>query len=163
MSHRELPTSELSLSLLTDSGPLVALADKEDVNHTRTLELLKNLPKEPLWTVWPCLTEAVYLLGREGGYPAQSQLLAFLQAGAIRLWNPNEAQALQMQERLVELMATYRDIPCDFADAVLVASAEVLNVRRIFTIDGHFYAYRTAAGEAFEVLLGPRKPASKGQ
>ena len=55
-------------------------------------------------------------------------------------------------ERMRVLMDTYRDAPMDLADASVVAAAETLNVRRVFTIDSHFYAYRTADGQALEVV-----------
>lgn len=74
--------------------------------------------------------------------------------GTVSLWNPDQAQAAQ---RIIQLMAAYRDIPCDFVDAALVAAAEILNIRRIFTFDSHFYAYRTAGGDALEALPGPAR------
>lgn len=49
-------------------------------------------------------------------------------------------------------MERYSDIPMDFADALIVATADSLNVQTVFTIDKHFYAYRTANGGAFTVF-----------
>ena len=146
------PSHPVEFFTLTDTGPLVALADKEDNNFVRAQNQLKQLSRSPLLTLWPCMTEASHLLGREGGYPAQAVLLRFLQAGAVQIWNPEPAQAAPLQERVIEVMATYRDLPCDFTDAALVAAAEILNVSRIFTFDSHFYAYRIANGSAFEVV-----------
>lgn len=39
-------------------------------------------------------------------------------------------------------MEQYRGTPMDLADASLVATAEVLNLSRIFTLDSDFYVYR---------------------
>ena len=39
-------------------------------------------------------------------------------------------------------MRQYHDAPMDLADASLVVAAERLNLRRIFTLDSHFRAYR---------------------
>ncbi len=39
----------------------------------------------------------------------------------------------------------------DLADASLVAAANALGVRRIFTLDGDFHVYRLAGNSAFEV------------
>lgn len=50
------------------------------------------------------------------------------------------------------LMDQYRDAPTDLADASLVAVAETLSLRTVFTIDRHFYAYRTADKQAFQVV-----------
>lgn len=40
----------------------------------------------------------------------------------------------------------------DFADATLVAAAEVLGVKRILTIDKHFFIYRINNQTHFELL-----------
>ncbi len=40
----------------------------------------------------------------------------------------------------------------DLADASLVAAAERLSIRHIFTIDSDFYIYRFRDGTAFEIL-----------
>jgi predicted nucleic acid-binding protein len=40
----------------------------------------------------------------------------------------------------------------DLADASLVAMAEVLNQRQIFTLDRDFYIYRLSGNQSFEVL-----------
>jgi hypothetical protein len=54
--------------ILTDTGPLVALLDRDDSHHAACIEASKHLPAAPLVTTWPCFTEAMYLLG-EVWYP----------------------------------------------------------------------------------------------
>ncbi|MCW3096294.1 MAG: hypothetical protein JWL77_1912 [Chthonomonadaceae bacterium] len=57
------------------------------------------------------------------------------------------------QARMPELMAQYRDRPMDLADASLVATAEVLGITRIFTLDNRdFHIYRLHNSGAFEVV-----------
>ena len=58
---------------------------------------------------------------------------------------------IEMQ-RMRELMEEYQDTPMDLADASLVATAETRRLRRIFTLDSHFRAYRMRDGSAFEVV-----------
>lgn len=41
-------------------------------------------------------------------------------------------------------MSKYRDTPMDLADASIVAAAERLGAKRVFTLDGDFRIYRTA-------------------
>jgi len=133
--------------ILTDTGPLVALLDADDPHHARCLAALPTL-QEPLVTTWACFTEAMYLLGRELGYPAQEALWGYVADGLLVLHTPREGEP----ERMRTLMAQYRDRPMDLADASLVAAAETRNLRRIFTLDSDFYVYRLHGTHAFEVV-----------
>ena len=49
-------------------------------------------------------------------------------------------------------MEKYRDTPMDLADASLVATAEVLRLKRIFTLDSDFLIYRLNDQAAFEIV-----------
>jgi uncharacterized protein len=49
-------------------------------------------------------------------------------------------------------MQKYRDLPMDFADATLVALAERIGSKRIFTIDSDFLLYRWQDKHAFELI-----------
>ena len=48
--------------ILVDAGPLVAIIHVDDQWHASCVKTLKKL-REPLGTVWPAFTEAMYLLG----------------------------------------------------------------------------------------------------
>jgi predicted nucleic acid-binding protein len=50
------------------------------------------------------------------------------------------------------LMEKYHDTPMDLADASVVAVAESLTLRRVFTLDRDFYISRLADGTALEVI-----------
>ena len=102
----------------------------------------------PLITTWPCLAEAMHLLGRAGGHPFQDKLWAYLDEGVLELHLTDETERGQMRA----LMRQYRDTPMDLADASLVAAAIALNTRRVFTLDSDFYVYRASAGASFDVL-----------
>lgn len=133
---------------LGDTGPFVALIDEDDPHHGKCVQALNSLPPDPLIMTWPCLTEAMYLLGRAGRYPAQKKLWSYFQTGLVTIHIGSEAELQRMQV----LMEQYRDTPMDLADASLVAAAETLGVRRIFTLDRHFYAYRIEGMTPFEVV-----------
>lgn len=133
---------------LCDTGPLVALVDQDDSAHARCVTALSTLPVSPLLTTWPCLVEAMYLLWRAGGLPAQEELWGYLADGLVVLHAPEPGE----WERMRELMRQYHDTPMDLADASLVVAAEQLNLRRIFTLDSHFYAYRINGTQPFEVV-----------
>ncbi len=122
---------------LSDTGPLVALIDGDDPHHAACARALEQLPPEPLVTTWACWVEAMYLLRRAGGLAAQEELWGFLDNGLVRLHESPSAE----QSRMRELMRKFEDTPMDLADASLVAAAEALRLRRILTLDRHFYVY----------------------
>lgn len=132
---------------LTDTGPLVALVNKGDAGHSVCRNTLPNL-SGPLVTTWPCVTEAMYLLGQVGGYRYQNALWQMWAGKKLVVHDLSLPEIQRMQT----LMDTYRDAPMDLADASVVAAAESMSLRRIFTLDRHFYAYRTANGQALEVV-----------
>lgn len=134
--------------ILCDTGPLVALIDQDDSFHTRCVTALSTLPAEPLLTTWPCLVEAMYLLWRAGGSPAQEELWGYLADELVVLHTPEAGE----WERMRTLMRQYHDAPMDLADASLVVAAERLRLRRIFTLDSHFHAYRIDGTYAFEII-----------
>jgi predicted nucleic acid-binding protein len=131
-----------------DTGPLVALVNTGDSLHAICNEALDELPDEPLVTTWPCITEAMYLLHREGGYAFVDELWQLIESGDVVIHDLTTEEILRMRE----LMSTYRDTPMDLADASLVAAMEAMSERRVFTTDSHFYAYRTVDGGTFEVF-----------
>ncbi len=132
---------------LCDASPLIALINRDDINHNRCVNALSNLPA-PLVTTWSCYTEAMYLLGRYGGWPAQQELWSYLTDQILVLHFNNSEEQTRMQA----LMAQCRDLPMDLADASLVATAESLNQRQIFTLDRDFQIYRFRGNQPFEVV-----------
>ncbi len=133
---------------LTDTGPLVALIDKRDPNHIACMQTSQQLPPGPLVTTWPCLTEAMYLLGKVGGYQYQEKLWKLRTAGRLVL---RELSSIET-DRAEALMSQYRNVPMDLADASLVVAAESLSLFQIFSIDSDFYIYRLADGSALNVV-----------
>jgi predicted nucleic acid-binding protein len=97
---------------------------------------------------WACLTEAMYLVGRKLGWRGQDAVWDYVSDGLLRLHSPEDAE----WQRMRVLMRDYADTPMDLADASIVAAAETLRQRRVFTVDSHFYVYRQRLGEAFELV-----------
>ena len=135
--------------ILADAGSLVALINVADQHHGACAAAYPNLPT-PMVTTWPCLTEAMYLLGQHGGYRYQAALWSMHFRGQILLHQLTPAETA----RMAELMERYRDAPMDLADASLVVAAESLALRRVFTVDHQFYIYRLSDGSALEVIPG---------
>lgn len=134
--------------ILTDTGPLVGLINAADQHHARCVGALDALSAESLLTTWPCFTEAMHLLWRDGGYRYQAALWDMYRDGRLVLHEPTPAEIF----RMTQLMEQYRDLPMDLGDASLVAAAERLGLQRVFTVDRQFYIYRLENGDALEVV-----------
>lgn len=132
--------------VIVDAGPLVAILDRKDARHADCVAALKTL-RDPLVTVWPAFTEAMYLLGPS--WPGQRALWSRVETGALALAPLDESDATRMRE----LMEKYRDLPMDLADAALVRVAERDDLTRIFTLDRrHFSVYRPGRRRRFSIL-----------
>ena len=135
--------------ILVDTGPLVALFDPADSDHKLCVSILKNI-EAPLGTTVPVLTEAFHLL--DPGSIGAQRLMDFVIGEGIYVSFLND-QALV---RSFELMVRYADHPMNLADASLVALAETLRLRKVFTIDrSDFTSYRVKRGHqyvSFEIL-----------
>lgn len=133
--------------ILCDTGPLVALIDRNDVHHQRCATSLSSI-QAPLLTTWPCFTEAAHLVHRAGGHRGVQALWGFVELGYLTFHNVSDAEV----SRMITLMAKYSDLPMDLADASIVAAAESLGETRVFTVDSDFQVYRLPNGDAFAIV-----------
>lgn len=132
--------------ILVDAGPLVALLHADDQHHGSCVAALRRI-RAPLGTVWPVITEAMYLLAFSPR--AQSALWDRLAADAPRLLPFDRADI----PRVKELMWKYRDLPMDLADAALVRVAERDGLDTVFTVDRSYFAvYRLPHRKRFRIL-----------
>ncbi len=132
---------------LTDTGPLVALLDRDEPDHAKCVEQLPSL-SAPMLTTWPVFTEAMYLIGDGLGWRGQEALWRTLRRGDLHVV---EVRASTV-ERMERLMSKYRDIPMDLADASLVAVAEERGLTKVFTLDRDFHVYRVLGRRPFAVV-----------
>ena len=132
---------------LVDAGPLIALIDAGDPDHELCVTTLREV-QLPLLTTWPAFTEAMYLVGRAGGWPGQDALWRLTLNGDLEI----AEQSAESAGRMAKLMERYADRPMDLADAALVALAEERNAKRIFTLDADFSIYRLHGRARFELL-----------
>ncbi|MEK6651408.1 MAG: PIN domain-containing protein [Nitrospirota bacterium] len=131
--------------ILIDTGPIVALFDKEDDEHAVCHDLLKTI-NSPLITTIPVLTEAFYLLSFS--WHIQDDLWVFVTQGNLQIYNFDRT----LLKKCRELMKQYHDLPMDFADASLVAVADAENINTIFTLDKDFKVYRIKKNRRFKLL-----------
>jgi uncharacterized protein len=131
---------------LLDTGPLVALLHRSDVNHHRAKRLMA-VCEAPFRTCEAVLAEASHLLSKVDP-SASAGVLALGRAETFEL-------ALRVDEHWLPIertMAKYRDVPASFADACLIRCAEIYAEPRIVTFDSDFRAYRWGRNRAFELL-----------
>ncbi len=131
--------------ILADTGPIVALFDRDDRYHALCLQTVQEI-NEPLVTTWPVLTECFYLLGFS--WEAQADLWIFLTRGGLDLFPLDRRHFAQCRD----LMKQFRNLPMDLADASLVVAADVLGISKVFTLDHrHFSTYRFHKTRQFKI------------
>lgn len=132
--------------VLVDTGVLVALIDPDTREHKWAQDWAKRLP-QPFQTSEPVLTEAAFLLARDG-FDAD-ELFALAEAGVVRVGLRFEDERVALRE----LMARYRNVPMSLADATLVRLAELNDQAKIFTLDTDFRIYRRHRNQIIPVLM----------
>lgn len=127
----------------------MALIDAGEPDHEICRSALADL-SGPMLITWPVFTEAMYLLGDAGGSKAERALWALLTRG--------DAEIIELGGATIErsrfLMEKYSDTPMSLADATLVAVAEDLGLKRVFTLDSDFDVYRFRGRQRFERIPG---------
>lgn len=132
--------------VLLDTGPLVTFLAAGLEHHAWVCEQWKRL-RAPLLTCEPVLTEAAFLLKREGR--ETDPLFELLERGVLRVGLQIEDQ----QADLRTLMSRYRDRPMSLADACLVRLSELHRESAVFTFDSDFRIYRRHGTKVIPVLM----------
>jgi uncharacterized protein len=133
--------------ILCDTGVLLCLADRTQPLHHAYKQVVIRL-NEPLLTTWACLTEAMYLALKRGGWTMQKQVAQYLLNELLSIYDIQSSD----YDRLFELMEQYQDRPMDLADATLVLTAEKTGENQILTLDSDFLFYRIANQKSFNVI-----------
>lgn len=125
-----------------DSGPLIALFDKDDKYHRRSVEFIKELTGE-LVTNYAVVTEVTYVL--DFNIQAQIDFLQWILDGGVSIVDISSDDL----RHSIELVQKYSDLPVDFADATLVALCDRLKIGDVASVDKHFVVYRAKEKKAF--------------
>ena len=134
---------------LIDSGPLLALFNRNDKWHAPTLAWLQANPHVRLHSTWPVLTEVCALLARRIHNAAALDFLQWVQRGAVHLDTPADWSLTSV----LAICQRFASLPLDLADASMAEAAERLQIRCIVSIDKDFDVYRDAKGQALRNLL----------
>jgi predicted nucleic acid-binding protein len=118
------------MAILLDASAVVAAADTADLNHAAAVAWFRRAD-EPLLLGALTLGEVDVVLQRDMSAGASLSVVEAIVGGAIRLVTPSEPDLVRAAELLNEA-AEHRP---RLADAILVATAERLGVRRVATFD----------------------------
>jgi predicted nucleic acid-binding protein len=132
--------------VLVDTGPLVAILSRADQHHQACVQALRQMPG-PLFSCWPVITEAVWLLR---AYPsAVQQLLRSIGGGFMELLPLSGPEA----KAIADVMKKYQGIRAQLADAALVYLAGRDGIDTIFTLDQRDSSvYRSTRKRPFRIL-----------
>jgi uncharacterized protein len=132
--------------VLVDTGPLVAILSRDDEHHETCVQALREMPG-PLFSCWPVITEAAWLL-RSSSRVVQ-QLMQSLDGTFLELFPLAGSESAA----IAAVMKRYEDIRPQLADAALVYLAERERIDTVFTLDHRdFSIYRSSKKRSFHIV-----------
>ncbi len=135
---------------LVDTGAVVALVNKDDPHHAGAVDWFRRFRGQML-TTEAVITETAYVLAASPVH----QRAALVWVERARLAGLLRVEPVADYAALAGIIGRYPALPCDYADATLIALAESSGVTAIATIDQRdFSVYRVRGRKRFRVLLG---------
>lgn len=135
---------------LVDTGAVVALVNRADRHHAAAVDWFRGF-RGQLLTTDAVVTETAYVLAASPVHQ-QAALLWFERARAAGLLR---VEAVEDYSVIAGILARYASLPCDYADASLIALAERSGLSVIATIDQRdFSVYRIQGRKRFRIVLG---------
>lgn len=134
------------MAILLDTGAIVALLDADDPHHKSVDRFLESV-REPLFVPLIVLPEVSYLVNKYLGPEVERSFLRGVLRGEVTLeWGQPGDLA-----RAVEILGQRPDF--GIVDAMIMAIAERLKIKRIATLDRrHFGRFKPAHCTAFELV-----------
>jgi predicted nucleic acid-binding protein len=131
---------------LVDTSVIVASINVRDPRHRECVRLFERAEFDRVFPML-CVAEVSHLLNRDVGPEAEAGFLESLLDEEL-VWPITEDLT-----RMVQLVRQYADFPLGGVDASIVALAERVGARTVFTLDRrHFLAIRPHHVEAFTLL-----------
>lgn len=135
------------MTLVLDTGPLLASIDPSDPRHRPCADLLRR--RERLVVPAPVLVELDYWCEAKRLMPAFDDVLRNVRRGAMTI----EPVVADDYDRILEIRSDYRDLRVGFVDAAVLAIVERLGERKLATLDRrHFAVMRPRHVAALELL-----------
>ena len=133
-------------NVIIDTGPIVALFDKDDNYHSNALNFFQNF-RDRLITTWPVITEVSYMLSFN--LEVQRTFFEWIQLHAISIHELRETHIPD----ILGLLTKYSNVPMDLADASILLLANQKEVYDIITFDSDYYIYQLDKKKSFKNLL----------
>jgi uncharacterized protein len=122
------------VTLVLDTGPIVAALNERDPDHERCAALLTGT--DDLLLPSPILVEVDYWLVKLGGPQVWSDFVADVAIGAYRLEHLSDVDLV----RAAELEGIYADLDLGFVDASVIALCERLGETTVATLDRRHFS-----------------------
>ncbi len=136
------------MTLVLDTGVVVALVDADDRHHTRCVAVAEAT-HESLVVPGATLPEIDYHLRKRGLMDGWTAFVEDVAAGAYRLHWPDEASVT----RAAELEVRYADLGLGFVDASVIVTCETLGETKVATLDRrHFSVVRPRHCDSLTLL-----------
>ncbi|MEX0726807.1 MAG: PIN domain-containing protein [Planctomycetaceae bacterium] len=139
-------TQPLHSRVLIDTGPLVAILDRSDQYHHLCTETLRTI-QPPLWTTWPVLTEAAWLLRNLPR--GLQQLYGSVESGLLQIAHLPESSLAEV----AKLQKRFQSLQPQLADLTLLFVAEHETCPAIFTLDRRDFVVMQKKSRSSLVLL----------
>ncbi|WP_353572776.1 PIN domain-containing protein [Candidatus Albibeggiatoa sp. nov. BB20] len=132
-------------NIIVDTGPLVAYLSQRDKYHIWTYQQLEQI-SPPLLTCEAVLTEACFLISRNGG--SAEDIIEMLNQG----WLSTPFNLQQESDKISKFLNKYTNIPMSLADACLLRMTELLPNSPLLTFDSDFSIYRKHGKETINTI-----------
>lgn len=131
--------------VIIDTGPLVALLNRNDHSHTWVVQQLQDI-QPPMVTCESVLAEATYLTRQTPG--ARVALIEMVGEGFLTIG----MAVADHHTALLAMVRRYANVPMSLADACLVRLAELFPQSPVLTLDSDFSIYRKNGRQVIDVL-----------
>ena len=135
--------------VVLDTGPLVAMLDRNDSWHLWASDQIRSLTA-PMLTCEAVVSESIFLLRPVD--PGCARLTGLFRDGIVRL----DFDLQDNFSAVATLLAKYQEVPMSLADACLVRMSERHDRARVFTLDSDFRHYRRHGRQAIPLLYPAR-------
>jgi len=132
--------------ILIDTGPIVALLNRNDRFHRWTTDQMAIL-NPPLYSCESVVSEACFRL--QQAHLKVSGIFELIDRKVLMI----SFELRDEYSKVADLMQKYSNLPMDLADACLVAMADKLPDARVLTLDGDFLIYRKSTRQMIPTIM----------